>query len=62
MREYNAAADTDNIYKIIRMLKKDFVESTQANQRKGGLIGLAATAIGLVQVYISSYVYIDLCN
>ena len=49
VRERIAAGDNDSIYKIIRMLKKEFIESTQPNQRKGGLIGLAATAIGLVQ-------------
>ena len=35
IRERNAAADTESIYKIIRMIKKDFIESTQPNQRKG---------------------------
>ena len=31
------------------MLGQDFATSTNANHRKGGLIGLAATAIGLMQ-------------
>jgi len=38
----------DPIKAIIRQLQKDYVYSTQANNRKGGLVGLAATAIALM--------------
>jgi len=41
--------DTDRICSVIAMLGQDFATSTNANHRKGGLIGLAATAIGLMQ-------------
>lgn len=42
--------ETDRICAIIAMLGQDFATSTNANHRKGGLIGLAATAIGLMGV------------
>jgi vacuole morphology and inheritance protein 14 len=40
--------DTNRIRDVIIVLGKDFACSTNANHRKGGLIGLAATAIGLM--------------
>jgi vacuole morphology and inheritance protein 14 len=40
--------DTNRIRDVITVLGKDFACSTNANHRKGGLIGLAATAIGLM--------------
>ena len=40
--------DTDRICSVIAMLGQDFATSTNANHRKGGLIGLAATSIGLM--------------
>ena len=36
------------IQSIIAVLAKDFCTSMNANYRKGGLIGIAATAIGLM--------------
>ena len=41
--------DTDRINAIIVMLGEDFATSATSNHRKGGLIGLAATAIGLMK-------------
>lgn len=41
---------------IIGLLGNDFVCSTNANHRKGGLIGLAATAIGLMH---DAHLYLD---
>ena len=38
----------DTIRLILHTLTKDFAHSTQSNQRKGGLIGLAATSIALM--------------
>ena len=36
---------------LLGMLRKDFINATNnANNRKGGLLGLAATAIALGQV------------
>lgn len=42
--------ETDRICSIIALLGQDFATSTNANHRKGGLIGLAASAIGLMSV------------
>ena len=57
IKECNASKDgKKTIVAIITMLRDDFIESTQANQRKGGLIGLAATSIGLMKVrYIRTH-------
>ena len=38
----------DTVRLILHVLTKDFAHSTQSNQRKGGLIGLAATSIALM--------------
>jgi vacuole morphology and inheritance protein 14 len=43
------ANNTAVIQSIITVLSKDFCTSMNSNYRKGGLIGLAATAIGLMQ-------------
>ena len=69
----NAALDIENLVKqlqengeserirgIIAILGKDFACSTNANHRKGGLIGLAATAIGLMhetQTYLDYLIH-----
>ena len=37
------------------LLITDFATSTQPNYRKGGLIGLAATAVGLAQMDSNEY-------
>jgi vacuole morphology and inheritance protein 14 len=37
------------IRSVIALLSKDFCTSMNSNYRKGGLMGLAATAIGLMQ-------------
>uniref|UniRef100_A0A6A7GC16 Protein VAC14 homolog n=1 Tax=Hirondellea gigas TaxID=1518452 RepID=A0A6A7GC16_9CRUS len=50
IKDYNGTKDQKkHIVAIITMLRDEFIESTQANQRKGGLIGLAATSIGLMK-------------
>ena len=41
VREKNTANDTAAIDKIIRLHRKEFIESSQPHLRKGGLIGLA---------------------
>ncbi|CAM9872068.1 unnamed protein product, partial [Choristocarpus tenellus] len=48
--------ETDRICAIIALLGQDFATSNNANHRKGGLIGLAATAIGLMQ---ATKLYLD---
>ena len=58
----NAALEIENLIKalqesnnapmiqsVITLLSKDFCTSMNSNYRKGGLVGLAATAIGLMQ-------------
>jgi|TARA_B100001996_G_C18649737_1_gene588898 vacuole morphology and inheritance protein 14 len=47
---------TDRICSVIAMLGQDFATSTNANNRKGGLIGLAASAIGLM---LDANLYLD---
>lgn len=37
----------DDVEKIIKVLSKEFVSSSNPNAKRGGVIGLAATAIGL---------------
>ena len=52
LKEINAQNKSESpkepIKQIITVLIKDFAYSTQSNNRKGGLIGLAATAIALM--------------
>jgi hypothetical protein len=38
------------IIEIIMSLRKDFIESSSMNARKGGLISMAAVALGLGEV------------
>jgi hypothetical protein len=45
-----ALKDPATIDKIITILAQDFARSRNANHRKGGLIGLAATALGVLPV------------
>eukprot|EP01139_Manchomonas_bermudensis_P010442 Amastigsp_a340473_24.p1 type:complete len:705 gc:universal Amastigsp_a340473_24:27-2141(+) len=47
VRELVKAGDNDAISRLILDLDARFVENPQANTRKGGVIGLAAVAIGL---------------
>ncbi|KAG5176145.1 vacuolar protein 14 C-terminal Fig4p binding-domain-containing protein [Tribonema minus] len=56
VRSLQESRDTDRICSIIALLGQDFATSTNANHRKGGLIGLAATAIGLMS---STKLYLD---
>lgn len=41
--------EVESIRAVIEVLSNDFARSTQANFRKGGLIGLAATSIALLE-------------
>jgi hypothetical protein len=47
IKELNAQKDEERIKSVINHLITNFSDSTQGNYRKGGLIALAATAIGL---------------
>ncbi len=44
----NNSEQSQMIYSLIQILSKDFCTSMNSNLRKGGLIGLAATGIGLM--------------
>jgi vacuole morphology and inheritance protein 14 len=48
VKSLNEAHNIPMISSIIAVLAKDFCTSMNANYRKGGLIGIAATAIGLM--------------
>ena len=47
--------DYTQIKKVIHVLENEFTLSTNPNTRKGGLVGLAATAIALGRVSTSWY-------
>jgi vacuole morphology and inheritance protein 14 len=57
IKSLQEANNASMIQSVITILSKDFCTSMNSNYRKGGLIGLAATAIGLMQncsLYLSS--------
>ncbi|KAI7989013.1 Protein SABRE [Camellia lanceoleosa] len=47
VKQLAAAGDHDKIMAVINLLTTEFTNSSQANHRKGGLIGLAAATVGL---------------
>ncbi|KAL9993908.1 putative vacuole morphology and inheritance protein [Helianthus debilis subsp. tardiflorus] len=47
VKQLTAVGDHDKITAVINLLTHEFAYSPQANHRKGGLIGLAAAAVGL---------------
>ena len=49
-RDLAQASNTGLTKKLIKVLSEEFVISQNPNNKKGGLIGLAATAIGLGKV------------
>jgi vacuole morphology and inheritance protein 14 len=49
IRDLNESGDTERICRILALLGQTFAASTNSNHRKGGLLGLAACAIGLLQ-------------
>lgn len=52
MKEFVIANDPVKIRRILKVLGEDFALSNHPNARKGGAIGLAATAIGLGKVRV----------
>lgn len=50
VKEFNAVNNTGQIKQLIRVLAQQFATSQNAHARKGGLIALAAVAIGLGKV------------
>ena len=55
MKDMFHTGDMAGIEAVLNLLITDFATSTQPNYRKGGLIGLAATAVGLAQMASSDY-------
>ncbi|KAL1803463.1 hypothetical protein ACET3Z_032110 [Daucus carota] len=47
VKQLTAVGDHDKITAVINLLTNEFTYSSQANHRKGGLIGLAAATVGL---------------
>ncbi|KAJ0468403.1 putative vacuole morphology and inheritance protein [Helianthus annuus] len=47
VKQLTVAGDHDKIIVVIKLLVHEFAYSSQANHRKGGLIGLAAATVGL---------------
>lgn len=47
VKQLTAVGDHDKINAVINLLTREFTDSSQANHRKGGLIGLAAVTVGL---------------
>lgn len=56
IKQLQENGNVPRIRAIVKMLGQDFCRSTNANHRKGGLIGLAATAIGLMH---KAHLYLD---
>lgn len=48
IKSLQEANNTSMVHSVISILSKDFCTSMNSNYRKGGLVGLAATAIGLM--------------
>lgn len=45
------------IRRLLKVLGQDFAMSKNPNSKKGGLIGLAAMAVGLGKVFILFFVF-----
>lgn len=50
VKDFSTSLQFDQIKRILKVLGDDFAYSSNPNTRKGGLIGLAATAIALGKV------------
>ena len=55
VKEFMSANNVAQIKKLLRVLGQEFTLSQNQNSRKGGLIGLAATAIALSRVTNNSF-------
>ena len=56
VKEFVTHNNTMQIKRLVKVLGQDFTLSQSPHSRKGGLIGLAAIAVGLGQTQISPYV------
>jgi len=50
VKEFGRVNNTLQIKKLLKVLGQDFTASQNTNTKKGGLIGLAATAVALGKV------------
>ena len=55
VKDFSALNNTTQIQKLLKVLGQDFAVSQNPHTRKGGLIGLAATAIALGKVSIELF-------
>jgi vacuole morphology and inheritance protein 14 len=60
VKEFAAVNNSMQIRRLLKVLGQDFAMSKNPNAKKGGLIGLAAMAVGLGKVYILSNTYINI--
>jgi vacuole morphology and inheritance protein 14 len=51
-KDFASMKNSEQIRKLLRVLGQDFTMSQMTNWRKGGIIGLAATAMALGKVHI----------
>jgi len=50
VKDFAGMKNVEQVRKLLKVLGKDFTYCGNANWRKGGIIGLAATAMGLGRV------------
>jgi len=62
VKDFVSANNVAQIKKLLRVLGQEFTLSQNQNSRKGGLIGLAATAIALSKVLSSSFLVSQLIH
>lgn len=62
VKEFAAVNNTVQIRKLLKVLGQDFATSQNTNTKKGGLIGLAATAVALGKVWQLMFVVTMNCN
>lgn len=62
VKEFAAVNNTVQIRKLLKVLGQDFATSQNTNTKKGGLIGLAATAVALGKVWQLMFLITMNCN
>jgi hypothetical protein len=62
VKEFAAVNNTVQIRKLLKVLGQDFATSQNTNTKKGGLIGLAATAVALGKVWLLMFLITTNCN
>lgn len=59
VKEFAAVNNSMQIRRLLKVLGQDFAMSKNPNTKKGGLIGLAAMAVGLGKVWIIIFIVIS---